>query len=339
MIKQHRINDPYVIDDNLISSLLEEKQEVIVQFSSKTYTSDILSKLNTLSKKHDENFTLRFYSHHIDSFDCSIVSQIPEVKSLIVDCLQQARNLESLTYLKNLTRFGIGAFELKEVDLLSAKNFQNLNRLYLLDTKTKALNLEYLCNYKDLKYLIVSGHTKNIEVIGSLKKLERLNLNSISRVPLSFVNKLPTLLNLAISLGGRDNINEIEGNNIENLDLTWIRGLNSLENMGRFHNLKTLLIQDHIRLPKIHFDKGLDNLIDLKILNCKTLTSLTGLKNLPALHQLRLFKTDIDFENFIQQPLPAKLEILAFYTTKSKVDAQLKTRLKELGYVDGLDRN
>jgi len=92
-------------------------------------------------------------------------------------------------------------------------------------------------------------------------------------------------------------------------------------------------------LPKIHFDKELTNLTDIKVLNCKTLISLTGLENLPALHQLRVSKTDIDFEKFIQQPLPSKLKILAFYTSKNKVDSQLKSRLKELGYIDGLDRN
>jgi hypothetical protein len=190
-----------------------------------------------------------------------------------------------------------------------------------------------------LDYLIVAGHTKNIEAIGSLKRLEQLSLNGISKVPLSFVNELPLLHTLNIILGGRDNISEIEGNNIENLNLTWIRGLTDLKNINRFHKLKTLLVQDQIRLPKIHFDEGLNDLTDIKILNCKTLTSLTGLENLSALYQLRVYKTDIDFERFIQQPLPSKLEILAFYTAKNKVDSQLKSRLKELGYIDGLDRN
>ncbi|SDF72413.1 hypothetical protein SAMN05192573_101220 [Mucilaginibacter gossypii] len=211
--------------------------------------------------------------------------------------------------------------------------------MYILDTKTKALNLDYLSSYKNLDYLIVAGHTKNIEAIGSLKRLEHLNLNGISKVPLSFVNELPVLHTLNIILGGRDNINEIEGNNIENLNLTWIRGLNDLENINRFHKLKTLLVQDHIRLPKIHFGKEFTNLTDIKVLNCKTLGSLTGIENLPELHQLRVYRTDIDFEKFIQQPLPLKLKILAFYTAKNKVDAQLKSRLKELGYIDGLDRN
>jgi protein phosphatase 1 regulatory subunit 7 len=339
MRRQHRIQDPDIIDENAIASLLEEYKEVIIQFSSEVYDSHILSKLNRLAEKHDENLTIRFYGHYSSIFDCSVVDQIPEVKSLSIDCLRQVHNIESITRLKNLKQLGIGVFELKETDILSAKNFQNLNRLYVFDTKTKALNLEYLSSYKYLDYLIVAGHTKNIEAIGSLKKLEQLSLNGISKVPLSFVNELPLLHTLNIILGGRDNITEIEGNNIENLNLTWIRGLNDLEDISRFHKLKTLLVQDHIRLPKIHFDKGLTKLTDIKILNCKTLASITGLENLPELHQLRVYKTDIDFEKFIKQPLPSKLKILAFYTAKNKVDSQLKSRLKELGYIDGLDRN
>jgi protein phosphatase 1 regulatory subunit 7 len=339
MRKQHRIQDPDVIDENAIASLLEEDKEVIIQFSSEVYDSHILSKLNKLAGQHDENLTIRFYGHYSSIFDCGIVEQIPEVQSLSIDCLRQAYNLESITNLRNLRKLGIGVFELKETDILNAKNLHNLNRLYIFDTKTKALNLEYLSNYKTLEYLIVAGHTKNIEAIGSLKRLEHLNLNGISKVPLSFVNELPLLHTLNIILGGRADISEIEGNNIENLNLTWIRGLNDLENISRFHKLKTLLVQDHIRLPKIHFDKGLAKLTDIKVLNCKTLASLTGLENLPELQQLRVYKTDIDFEKFIKQPLPSKLKILAFYTAKNKVDLEVKSRLKELGYIDGLDRN
>ncbi|AMR33042.1 hypothetical protein A0256_17255 [Mucilaginibacter sp. PAMC 26640] len=339
MRKQHRIQDPNVIDENAIASLLEEDNEVIIQFSSEVYDRHMLSKLNELAGKHDENLTIRFYGHHSSIFDCSIVNQIPEVKSLSVDCLRQVHNMESITHLRNLKKLGIGVFELKETDILSAKNFQNLNRLYVFDTKTKALNLEYLSSYKNLDYLILAGHTKNIQAIGALKRLEHLNLNGISKVHLSFVNELPLLKTLNIILGGRDNINEIGGNNIENLNLTWIRGLNNLQNINSFHKLKTLLVQDQIRLPKINFDDGLANLTDIKVLNCKTLASLTGLEKLPQLNQLRVYKTDIDFEKFIKQPLPSKLKILAFYTAKNKVDSQLKSRLKELGYMDGLDRN
>ncbi len=339
MRKQHRIQDPDVIDENVISRLLDENKEVIIQFSSEVYNAHVLSKINKLTAKYDENLTIRFYGHYSSSFDCSIVNQIPEVKSLNIDCLRRAHNLESVTKLAKLKKLGIGVFELKETDILSAKNFQNLNQLFLFDTKTKALNLEYLSNYKNLNYLIIAGHTKNIEAIGSLKRLEELSLNGISKVSLSFVNELALLRNLSIILGGRDNISEVEGNDIENLNLTWIRGLNDLENISRFRKLKTLLVQDHIRLPNIHFDTKLTNLTDIKVLNCKTLTSLTGLENLPALHQLRVARTDIDFEKFIKQPLPSKLKILAFYTAKNKVDAQLKSRLKELGYIDGLDRN
>ncbi|AYL96245.1 hypothetical protein [Mucilaginibacter celer] len=335
----YRIQDPDVIDEIVIGKLLDDNKEVIVQFSSEVNSSDVLSKLNEIAGKYDENLTIRFYGSSRNSFDCSILDQIPEVKSLSIDCLRQAHNLERITSLRNLKKMGIGIFELKETDILSAKNLQNVNRLYLFDTKTKALNLKYLSSYKNLEYLIVAGHTKNIEAIGSLKKLNHLSLNSISKVPLSFVNELPILSKLNIILGGRDSISEIDGKNIENLNLTWIRGLNNLENIGRFHKLKTLLVEDQIRLPKIHFDKELNNLTDIKVLNCKTLTSLTGLENLPALHQLRVSRTNIIFERFIQQPLPSKLKILAFYTSKNKVDSQLKLQLKELGYVDGLDEN
>ncbi|SDL72654.1 hypothetical protein SAMN04487898_12383 [Pedobacter sp. ok626] len=38
-------------------------------------------------------------------------------------------------------------------------------------------------------------------------------------------------------------------------------------------------------------------------------------------------------------PRPNSLKILAFYTTKAKIDKIIKERLKSMGYTDGLDRD
>jgi hypothetical protein len=65
---------------------------------------------------------------------------------------------------------------------------------------------------------------------------------------------------------------------------------------------------------------------------------LTGLERLNRLNQLGIYKTDINFEEFIKQPLPKSLNILAFYTAKAKIDKEIRQRLLKLGYIDGLER-
>ena len=128
------------------------------------------------------------------------------------------------------------------------------------------------------------------------------------------------------------NILEIEENEIENLELVWVRGFNDLSNISKFNHLKTLLVEDNIQLPKIHFDKELKGLTDLKILNCKSLQSVTGLAKLTALEQLRVYKTAIEFETFLKQELPDSLKTFAFYTSKKKVDDKIRETLDKHGY-------
>jgi protein phosphatase 1 regulatory subunit 7 len=334
-----RIESPNTVSEQEIQQHIQEGKRVIVQFVSQNYNRQILDRLNNLCAKYDDNFHVRFYGHYGESFDCNVLNNLPNVKALSIDCLIKADNIEAVTKLTNLQRLAIGVFEMKETDILSAENLQHVKELILLDTKTKAFNLEHLVKYQNLSSLVISGHTKNIDAVSTLNRLRTLRLNSILKLPLHFVNALTELKSLSIILGGRDNIHELAENKIEDLELVWIRGLNDLSNIGNFRKLKTLRIEDQIRLSHIDFDRELPELSDLKILNCKTLSLISGLENLPALNQFRVYKTSIDFEQFVQQPLPNSLQVLAFYTTRNKVDAQIKERLKIMGYTDGLQKS
>ncbi|MCE7043274.1 hypothetical protein [Dyadobacter sp. CY312] len=338
MKPQNRINNPEKIDRLLIDKDLKDGKLVIVQFSDKLYSGKILAELNQLCFEYDDNFSVRFYGHYQGSFDCKTLLKLPNIKALWLDCLLKADNLEVLTDLKNLRRLSLGVFELKETEIFQANNLKNLKELIIGEARTKALDLQYLENYTDLNFLIISGHTKNIDVVGKLTELEYFGLNSISKVKLNFVNKLKRLKSLHFVLGGRENLDEIEENEIETLEIIRVRAFNSFKNISNFKKLKNLLIEDQIQLTELHFDKDISTLTDFKLINCKTFKSLTGLEKLSGLNQLRISKTDINFDEFIKQQFPKSLDILAFYTAKTKIDKEIKERILKSGYKDGLDR-
>ena len=269
MRQQNRINDPKTFDKLLIEKDLKAGKLVIVQFSDKFYSDSLLSDLNELCLRFDENFSVRFYGHYQVSFDCKTLSKIPNVKALRLDCLLKADNLEGLTELKYLKRLSLGVFELKDTEILQTPNFHNLTELIIGETKTKALNLKYLENYKDLNILIICGHTKNIDVVGNLSNLEYLGLNSISKVSVDFINRLKKLKSLHFLLGGRENIDEIEENEIETLEIIRVRNFNSFKNISNFKKLKNLTIEDQIQLKELLFDKENSNLKDFKLLKFK----------------------------------------------------------------------
>ncbi len=332
MIQFHRIDNPTNIDNSLVESALKLGKEVIIQFVEATYTDKILADINKLCLNSDENLCIRFYGHYSKSFDCNILRKIPNVKNISIDCLQKADNINALTELLNLKSLGLGIFELQDTEILNTENFKDLSALMISDTRTKAFNLDYLRKFKKLKSLRIAGHSKNIDAIGELSELELLSLNSVKKIPLNFINKLKKLKTLDFILGSRDNLNEIEYNEIENLDIVRVRGLSDLSCISKFPKLKTLKIEDEINLQNIHFTNLFTDLTDLKILNCKTLETISGLENLPKLNSLVVYQTNVVFDNFIQQEFPMTLKTLGFYTTKASVDKEIKATLENKGY-------
>lgn len=328
----NRIDNPNIIDKNFVESELKLGKEVILQFVDKIYTDKILADINELCSNFDESLCIRFYGHHSNKFDCKALQKIPNVKGLYIDCLQSADNLQILKELSNLRSLSLGIYELQDTEILNSDNLKNLTELIVTETKTKALNLDYLRQLKKLKSLRIGGHTKNIDAVGELSELEFLSLNSIRKIPVNFINKLKKLKSLNFILGSRDNLNEIENNEIENLDIVWVRGFNDLTCISNFPKLKSLKIEDEIQLSKVHFDNVFPELTDLKILNCKTLEKVTGLKNLPKLSSLIIYQTKVDFDNFMLQELPRELKYLGFHTTRSKIDKEIKATLESKGY-------
>jgi protein phosphatase 1 regulatory subunit 7 len=334
MQQQIRITDPTSLDTNLIDKDLKEGKHVIVQFSKNIYNLEILIEINKLCKNYDKSFGVRFYGHDYAAFNCETFEIIPDVKCLYVDCLFFADNLYALGNLIHLQKLSLGVYELKDTEILKLTNLKKLTDLIITETKTKVLNLEYLKDYGNLKYLILGGHTKNISSVGNLEGLEYLSLNSIKKTSVEFINKLKQLKTLKFILGGRENIHEIDNNEIENLEIIWVRGFNDISNIRKFKRLKFLKFEDNIKLAKINFDKEMPYLKTLAISNCKTLNSLTGLYNLTSLDRVGIYQTNIDFDTFIKQDLPTSLKAIRFYTSKKKLNDAIKIRIKDKGYID-----
>jgi protein phosphatase 1 regulatory subunit 7 len=329
---QSRIDNPKFIDKEQIRKELSEGKHVIVQLHDDIYTDKLLKDLDDLCIQYNDNFGIRFYGYYSNSFDCNTLLKIPNVKCLYVDCLLRAENVYALSQLKNLVKLNLGIYYIKELEILKYDNLKTLTSLFIGETSTKAFNLNYLREYQNLKSFGINGHTKNIEAIGEIKNLEELSLNSIKKKAIPFVNKLKKLKSLTFILGGRENINEIEENNIENLEITWVHGFKDISNLSKFTGLKKLLIDRQKQLSSIHIEKEMSHLIDLKILDCKTFNSLTGLENLTGLQQLRISGTQLDFNSVINQKLSPALKTFAFYTWKVKQDEVIKQKLEELGY-------
>ncbi|KHL96218.1 hypothetical protein QW71_08345 [Paenibacillus sp. IHB B 3415] len=329
--KRILINNPATLDRIQMEQDLRSGNQVIVQFSHPEFYGSILEEMDELCARWDENFGVRFYAHYSLSFDCHTLLRVPNVKMLHLDSLTQAHHTDALDHLEHLRSLSIGIYELENPEILGLDTLRTLNKLTVMSDK-KTLNLQHFKEYSDLEELHVGGKVKNLEAIGDLEDLNYLALHSVSKLPLHFVNRLRKLEHLRILLGGRENIQEIEENTIANLEITRVRGFHDLTNITAFQGLKRLVIEDQIQLQTISFDQQMNELEELSIRNCKGLTRLTGMDQLPSLHTLRILGTAIDYDSFIQQKLPNFLSSVEFATFKSKTDREIQQSLAALGY-------
>lgn len=329
--KRILINNPATLDRIQMEQDLRNGNQVIVQFSHPEFYGSILEEVDELCARWDEDFGVRFYAHYSLSFDCNTLLRVPNVKMLHLDSLTQAHHTDALDHLDHLRSLSIGIYELENPEILGLDTLHTLNKLNIISDK-KTLNLQYFKEYSGLKELHVGGKVKNIDAIGDLEDLNYLALHSVSKLPLHFVNRLRKLEHLRILLGGREHIQEIEENTIGNLEITRVRGFHDLTNITVFQGLKRLVVEDQIQLQAFCFEQEMKALEELSIRNCKGLTRLEGMDQLPSLHTLRIFKTAIDYDSFIHQKLPKSLSSVEFATFKSKADREIQQSLAKLGY-------
>ena len=326
-----RIDNPSAVNPTAIARDLAQHNEVVIQFTQ-TPNRTLLDSLNALCQQHDDQLTIRFYSDASDAFDCTLLWQLPQVKSLALDCMMRAKHLEVLTELAHLKRLNLGVYELKETEILVADNFRTLTELSLGASKTKQLNLAHLQHLTQLKHLFIEGHTQHIEAIGTLSHLSYLRLHGISKVPLTFVNALKQLKTLALTLGGRENLDEIADNAIEHLSLGRVRGFSHLNNLAHFKALKQLDIAEQLQLQALDFSQASASLTTLSLTQCKRLAALTNLSNLSALQHLRIWQTALDVDALIAQGLPTSLTNFSFGASTTKERASIDALLLSKGY-------
>jgi hypothetical protein len=329
------LEGPYESELGLIDERLKKQKSLRVQFSgTKQYSEKLLSKLDTYCQKYGDKLNIRFYGHYSEFFDFNILKSIPHVSNLAIEISSNIKykDVYALDELRHLKKLAFGFFHLKELDIYQSNVFTHLTELWLQETKSKAVDLSFLRRCKNLTLLSIHGYRKNVDAVGELNKLKKLALHSVPDFSLAFVNQLPKLETLALFLGGRKSINEIETNAIELLIVDRVRGFNQLENFSCFPKLKSLRIADCIQLETLHFDTLLPKLQILHVDNCKNLRSVTGLENLTQLQQMQIAQTEIDFDSLFDQQLSKTLKTVFFRMKMRKRDAEIERYLLDHGY-------
>ena len=231
-------------------------------------------------------------------YDLSCLEQLSNVRKVSLSSIHHAINVESVTELPHLEELTVGIFDLTSFDFLRDVS-AGLRGLSLGETNSKRPRLRYLERFRDLEWVHIERHKKDIEVLSTLRKLSKVSLRFLSTAGLDYLRPLERLRSLEVKLGGIRDFSAIEGKeSLEYLEIWMIRGLEELSCLARLPGLQYLWLEHQKQL------KSLPSLKDATALRRAVLIGLPGLKDLhfleaaPALEELE-FHGDMEPEGIL----------------------------------------
>jgi len=326
-----RVTDPTVLSTAEILEAVEKHGRLVVQFSkSGTYPPTSLRALNEACGLVGERIQVRFYGHYGAAFDADALRNLPQVRDLAVDCLADIVNENEIGKLPNLRALHFGVFDLNRPDFLTTIELGRLKRLNLSENRKRNIDLAPLDAAGLLEELIVHGHSKGVSSIAKIPGLQRLTLGAYAKsYPLDFAASLPSLRNLTLILGGRDDINDLSSSSLETLQIIRVRGLATLGNLSRLPELSALRVEDQLQLGCLDLSGA--NLERLWLFNCKSLAELPGLASQHRLKEFRASGVALDLSGLRDRDWPPATRSVHLFSNSKRWNDKTQASLAARG--------
>ncbi len=333
-----RITDPVTVERDVVNAIVKSGRAPTIQFSKPGYTPELLRAVNRLCSEFEDGLEVRFFGHYHGQFDASVLTELQAARWVSVDCLTAISNEEHIGKLPLLNRLSFGVYKFDKPGFLATINVSNLRQLSLGETAKRNFDLTPLEGGRLLQTVFLEGHTRNVEVLSSLPRLQNLTLRAFpNRKDLKFLSDSVGLRSLTLVLGGRSSFGEFHHGSLEELILIRVRGLESIGSLARFPSLQTLHVEDQLQVQSINLAGA--PLRRFFLLNCKGLAAIDGIDSLSDLVHVRVSRTKLDLEALANRDWPASMRLLALYSSSQKWNEATRAMLAQRGYQEyGTDR-
>ena len=296
----------YKSDKNIELSVITNKFEHVSRLRiSKTNLNDLKEV-----DKFTETVILEITSNDLTNLNG--LNRLKKIKKLKILGNKKLIDIGGINNLPNLVE--IDAVTLKNITIKGMKNLPKLERflcdLCLID------DIAPLSHLISLKILKMGIKQKKIDLLGSLSRLEVLEIEGVNLEDVNAINRLKQIKTFKIM---NTNVKEIPLSS-ELLNLQKIRIGNSpirkIPGLHKFKNLKHIAIfgSEIGDVDNIH-DMG--NLEELFLIRNKNMKKVVNIKNLPNLKQLELDNSPLElFETGV---LPSLEELKLSKTNLSKL--------------------
>lgn len=193
-----------------------------------------------------------------------------------------------LTHLPAIKRFAVSSFMTK--DFTPIRDYLDLAGLSIGETKSVAVDLGFISDFKDLKYFYVDGMKKGLESVSQLENLEVLTFRGVKLPDLEIIRDLKNIKELNLLFGSYKNLDAISTQkNLKELEISRTRQIPDYDFLSTLNNLRTLIFEGMSQMESLPSLKGLDSLSKIQIDNNSRLADINTIKDLQSLETFLLF--------------------------------------------------
>lgn len=209
--------------------------------------------------------------------------QYPDIRLRVL--WYETQDLSFYKEIPNIRKFSIASFNTKDYSALLSNT--KLTHFGIEETKSTAVDLSFIKEFKDLESLYIDGMKKGLENVKHLKKLKVLTFRGVKMDNLDFLSESNSLEELNLLFGSYKNLESITKlkqlksiefsrvrqipnfdflNSLENLEKIEFEGMSKMEeipNLSKLTKLKSIHIHNNLRLQNI---KSIGEIQNLKLL-------------------------------------------------------------------------
>ncbi len=197
-------------------------------------------------------------------------------------------NFDFYSLLPALRNFDISSFN--TIDYSPLLQNRELTDLGIGETKSTAVDLSFIKEFKNLTTLCIDGMKKGLENASELSKLERLTFRGVKMNNLDLIVNLKNLKQLRLFFGSYKNLDAISNiKSLKTLEISRTRQIPDYDFLKTMDNLNSLYFEGMSEMEKLPDLSGLTNLKRIQIDNNSRLTDITNLNQLSNLETFLLF--------------------------------------------------
>lgn len=198
---------------------------------------------------------------------------------------EDIQDLKFYQFLPDVRNVSISFYDTKDFTLLASN--KRLLKFGIEETKSKAVDISFIKDFRNLQALYVDGMKKGLESISFLKNLQELTLRGVKLDSLDFLKSTPELRKLRLLYGSYEDLNALgKLENLKHLEISRVRKIENFIFINELSKLESLIIEGQTGLEELPKFENKENLEYLSISNNRNLRDIS---NIDKFKNLKVF--------------------------------------------------